>query len=51
MIIDMIVILKLYLIFVFNRWVSVFGTRVRIMSPCIIIWTPYIPLDIKFKRS
>ena len=25
--------------------VSVFGTHVRIRTPCVIIRTPYIPLD------
>ena len=25
--------------------VSVFGTHVRILTPCVIIRTPYIPLD------
>ena len=25
--------------------VSVFGTHVRIRTHCVIIWTPYIPLD------
>ena len=46
--IDIIVILK----FVFNLLityitvVSVFGTHVRIRTPCVIIRTPYIPINI-----
>ena len=28
-----------------DNGVSVFGTRVRIRTPCFIIWTPYITLD------
>ena len=43
MIIDIIVILQFY--FSIDTWVSVFGTHVRIRTPCVIIWTPYIPLD------
>ena len=46
MIIDIIVILKFYLIFnSIDNGVSVFGTHVRIRTPCVIIRTPYIPLD------
>ena len=51
MIIDIIVIFKFYLIFnsIDNggppSGVSVFGTHVRIRTPCVIIRTPYIPLN------
>ena len=51
MIIDIIVILKLYLIFLSNRkWgcptdTVLFGTHVRIRIPRIIIRTPYILLN------
>ena len=44
MIIDIIVILKCYLIFLFNTWVSVFGTHVRIRT--VSVGHPiYISLD------
>ena len=36
---------KIHLIFVFNDGVTVFGTHALIRIPCIIIRTPYIPLD------
>ena len=39
MIMDIIVILKFY------TGLFVFGTHVRIRTPCVIIMTPYIPLD------
>ena len=42
MIIDIIVILKFYLI---DNKVSVFGHGYRIRTTCVIIWTSYIPLD------
>ena len=42
MIIDIIVILKCYLI---DNGVSVFGTHVRIRIPCVIIRKPYILQD------
>ena len=51
MIIDIIVILKFYLIFLLKKitgspvGVSVFDTRVRIRTPSIIIRTSYILLD------
>ena len=51
MIIDIIVILKLYLIIYtidngsVRRTLSVFGTHVRIRIPCVILWKNYIPLD------
>ena len=44
--VDIIVILICYLIFYsIDNWVSVFETHVRIRAPCVIIRTPYIPLD------
>ena len=45
MIIDIIVILKFDLLIPLITGVSVFGTHVRIQKPCVIIRTPYIPLD------
>ena len=45
MIIDIIMILKCKLLIPYITRVSVFGTHVRIRTPCVIIQKPYIPLD------
>ena len=45
MIIDIIVILKLYLIFQLITRVSVLCTHVRIETPCVLIQTHYIRLN------
>ena len=44
MIIDIIVIL-FHLFIQYIAGVYVPGTRIRIRTPCVITWTPYIPLD------
>ena len=44
MIIEIIVILKFYFNSI-DTGVSVFGTHVRIRTPCVIKLIPYIPLD------
>ena len=46
MIIDIIVILEFISFFIqYITVVSVFGTHVRLWTPCVIIRIPYIPLD------